>query len=126
MAGQNWFGRQLYRLLPSAARTTHPVIPNINVGNARGIKFYIDITAWSGTGIVFTVSHVDPITSTSSATVLASASKAATGAFTLTIMPGVGTVANVALNDVVPRTLKLVTSGTITSVTYSVAYELFD
>lgn len=119
---QNFYERRLVSA-PSATITSHATASNINAGTARGVKFYIDITAFSGTSITYTIQCVDPATGTLS-TVLASAAKSATGGFTLTVAPGVATVSNVALGDFVPRIFRLQTSGTITSVTHRISYEL--
>lgn len=122
MAGQVFNERKLANL-GSSTFTSHATASNINVGVARGVKFYIDITAWSGTSVTYTVQCVDPVTGSLS-TVLASAAKSATGAFTLTVAPDIASVTNVALADFAPRIFRLQTSGTITSVTHTVSYEL--
>lgn len=122
MAGPTWFPRILETYLPLAARTSHPTATVVNQDSYRGVKIYIDITAFSGTSITFTVQALDPLNGTVS-TVLASAAKSATGAFTLTVYPDAATVANVALADVMPRRWQITATGTITSVTYSIAYE---
>lgn len=122
MAGPTFFPRTLETYLPSAARTTHPTAVAVDQGAYRGIKFYIDISAFSGTSITFTVQALDPISGAVS-TVLASAAKTTTGAFVLTVYPGSATAANVSLQDAAPRRWQITTSGTITSVTYSISYE---
>lgn len=122
MAGPTFFPRTLETYLPSAARTSHPTAVAVDQGAYRGVKFYIDITAFSGTSITFTVQALDPISGNAS-TVLASAAKTGTGPFTLTVYPDTATVANVALADVMPRRWQITATGTITSVTYSIAYE---
>lgn len=122
MAGPTFFPRTFETYLEPAARTTHPTAVEVHQGNYRGVKFYIDITAFSGTSITYTIQAVDPVTGTAS-TVLASAAKNGTGAFTLTVYPDTATAANVALSDVAPRIWQITTSGTITSVTYGISYE---
>lgn len=122
MAGPTWFPRTFETYLPLAARATHPTAVSVQQGAYRGVKIYVDITAFSGTSITFTVQALDPLNGTVS-TVLASAAKTGTGAFTLTVYPDTATVANVALADVAPRAWQITTSGTITSVTYSISYE---
>lgn len=122
MAGSTFYPRTLETYLASGARTSHPTPTAVDQGSYRGLKVYVDISAFTGTSITFTLQALDPISGTAS-TVLASAAKSATGAFTLTVAPGVATAANVALGDYAPDRWQLQQSGTITSVTYSVAYE---
>lgn len=127
MAGQDFTARTIRRnWIPSAARTTHPNnYDDITIQRAKGVKVYIDITAFSGTSITFTLSGLDPASGTVY-TVLASAAKSATGAFQLTVAPWVATAANVSLSDIAPSKLRLTTSGTITSVTWQASVELID
>lgn len=122
MAGPTFFPRTFETYLASAARTTHPTAVPVEQGSYRSLKFYIDITAFTGTNITFTLQAVDPISGNVS-TVLASAAKTGTGPFVLTVGPGVTSVANVSLSDIAPRRWQITTTGTITSATYSVSYE---
>lgn len=122
MAGPTFFPRTFETYLPLEARTSHPTAVAVDQGSYRGVKIYIDITALTGTSLTFTLQAVDPVTGTAS-TVLASAAKAGTGAFTLTVYPDSATVANVALADVMPRQWKITVTGTFTSATYHISYE---
>src|SRR5436190_9593789 len=118
--------KRVYNLLESAARTDHTTgIPGVQYNTRyKGLRLTINISAFSGTSITYTVTGVDPI-SAATYTLLASAAKSATGVFTLTVAPATTAAANVAVVDTMPEQWKLVPSGTITSVTYSVRAELF-
>jgi len=122
MAGATFFPRTYETYLPTAARTSHPTAVPVDQSSYRGAKFYIDITALTGTSLTFTIQAVDPVTGNVS-TVLASAAKTGTGPFTLTVYPGTTTVANVALSDVMPRRWQITVTGTFTNATYAIAYE---
>lgn len=125
MAGQQFTERSLRKnWVNREGQSDHSVaIDDITISRSTGVRVYIDISAFSGTSITFTLYSVDPATG-SEYSLLASAAKSATGAFTLTIGPGVATVQNVALGDFAPRKLRLKTSGTITSVDWTAAAEL--
>ena len=116
--------KKKYTLLASAARTDHAAtgVTQYNQGY-KGLRLTIDISAFSGTSITFTVKGVDPI-SGNSYTLLASAAKSATGTFYLLIYPGCVAVANSVANEVLPAQWNLTSSGTITSVTWSAHAEL--
>jgi hypothetical protein len=122
MAGATFFPRSLETYLALAARTTHPTAVAVDQGSYRGLRLNIDITAFSGTSITFTLQSLDPLTGTVS-TVLASAAKTGTGAFTMTVYPGITAAANVSLSDFMSRRWQITTSGVITSVTYAISYE---
>jgi hypothetical protein len=106
--------------LPSAARTTHPTATVLTNTQYKGVKVYIDVTAFSGTSITFTLA--DSATGTTYTTVLASAALAATGQVVLTVYPGLTETANIDASAVLGRKWKITTTGTITSVTYEVTY----
>ena len=108
-------------LFPSLARTTHAASPSIVNPGKTGIRFDIDITAFTGTGITFTVESWDPAKG-GWITELASAALAATGRTVLQVDPRIAAAANLVAQRIVPKTLRLTPSGTITSVTYSVTY----
>ena len=108
-------------LFPSAARTTHASSASIVNPGAQAVRFDIDITAFTGTGITFTIESWDPAKGAWVAE-LASAALAATGRTVLHIAPTMVAAANLVATRIVPRMLRVTPSGTITSVTYSVVY----
>ena len=108
-------------LFPSAARTTHASSPAIVNPGKVGIRVDIDITAFTGTGIIFTIESYD-VAKQAWVTELASASLSATGRTVLHVDPRMATAANLVAQRVVPKTVRVTPSGTITSVTYSVIY----
>lgn len=119
--------KKSYILLPSAARTDHTTgVPGTqyNGGAYRGVRITINITAFAGTSITFTLVGVDPVGGVSTYPLLASAALAAPGATPLLVYPGATAVANAIANTVLPTQWQLVPSGTITSVTYSCHVEL--
>ncbi len=117
--------KRKYDLLPSAVRTDHITGNQVLQYNAeyRGLRLTINISAFTGTSITFTIVGVDPISGLTY-TLLASAAKSAAGLFTLLVAPAATAAANVAVVDLLPEQWKLVPSGVITSVTYSVRAEL--
>ena len=108
-------------LFPMAARTTHVAAPpsQINLG-FTGVRIDIQINAFTGTSITFTVQYNDPAGG-GWLTLLASTALAATGHTVLHIDPRIPAAANVSAQVIVPREIRVLTSGTITSVTYAVA-----
>lgn len=108
-------------LFPSAARTSHASSPTQTAPGAEGVRVDIDITAFSGTSITFTVQYYDPGKG-DWLTLLASAALSATGHTTLHIHPAMTAAANSIAAAILPRRWRVTPSGTITSVTYSVAY----
>ena len=85
--------------------------------------FVIDITAITGTtpAVTFTIEGKDPI-SNKYYTILASASLTATGTTVLRVFPGATAAANLAANDIIPRTFRVTAtiSGTTPAVTATV------
>jgi hypothetical protein len=122
MAGPTFFPRTFETYLAQATRTSHPTAVAVEQTSYRGVKFYIDITALTGTSLTFTIQAVDPVNGTLS-TVLASAAKTGTGAFTLTVAPDATTVANVALSDYAPMKWQITVTGTFTSAAYHISYQ---
>lgn len=104
----------------SAARTTHASSPAIQVSGYRSVTFDVDITAFSGTSITFTIEGFDHLKN-GWFTLLASAALSATGHTRYTISPDGADTANSNLADCLPSQVRVTPSGTITSVTYSVA-----
>lgn len=88
----------------------------INPGQA-GIKLVVDITAvGSAPSLVVAIRFKDP-TSGKYVTMLTSAAMTAVGTYVLTIYPGIASVANLSLNDVLPRTYRIdctLSGGTVT------------
>lgn len=118
MAYRSW------NLFDSAARTAHASSADIFVGPREvGLRIDIDITAFSGTSITFTVEYYEN-TSGTYKTLLASAALSATGHTVLQIDPRIAASANVALNAILPKRIRVTPSGTITSVTYGVVATL--
>lgn len=95
--------------------------------SARGLKLVIDITAITGTGpsLTVTVEGKDPV-SGKYYPLLVSAALTAVGTTVLTIYPGVVAAANLAANDVLPKTwrVKSAIAGTTPAVTATVAASL--
>lgn len=108
-------------LFPSAARTTHASSQSIVNPGAQGVRVDVDITAFTGTGIIFTIESWDPAKA-AWVPELASVSLAAAGRTILHVHPEMVAAANVIAQRVCPKTLRVTPSGTITSVTYSVVY----
>ena len=88
----------------------------VNPGQ-RGIKLVIDITAIGTTpSLVVSIRHKDTV-SGKYITMLASAAITAVGTTVLTLYPGAATVANVSINDVLPRSYRIdctLSGGTVT------------
>ena len=89
----------------------------------RGVKVVVNITAITGTTPTFTVT-IQGKDSASGAyfTLLASAALNATGTTVLTVYPGLTAAANVTVNDVLPRTWRVITAigGSTPAVTATV------
>lgn len=106
-------------LFPSLARTTHAASNEINVNGAEALRVDVDITAFTGTSITFTVQGYDTGSATW-VTLLASAALSATGHTVLMVGISVPTTANISAAVLPPKRVRVLPSGTITSVTYSV------
>lgn len=108
-------------VLASAARTTSTNSSDITNYNAAKVKIVIDVTAVAGTpSLVFTIKGKSTL-ATKYFTILASAAITGTGTTVLTVFPGANSVANLSINDFVPRVWRLeVAVGSADSVTYSV------
>lgn len=102
----------------SAARTTHTASNVLYSDGARGIRFDLNISAFTGTSITFTVQFYDFAAATWR-TLLASAALSATGAVVLQITPDLAASANLIAQAILPERIRVLPSGTITSVTYS-------
>lgn len=113
-------GQRAITLFPSAARTSHSNSAEINTQSAENITVDIDVTAFTGTSITFTLQGYDTAKQ-GWYTLIASAAISATGHSILSVGTSIAAAANAAANRVVPLRARLVPSGTITSVTYSAA-----
>lgn len=110
--------RRTTLFLPGA-RNTHEANPKqISTTSVNTLTVDINVTAFSGTSITFTVQGQD--SQGNWYTLLASAAISATGRSTLTVGPQSPTAANASANRVVPNRVRVLTSGTITSVNYYV------
>jgi hypothetical protein len=107
-------------LFPSAARTTHAASIDVQTNGKLYLRFDIDITAFTGTSITFTVQFYDP-GKQAYVNTLASAALTGTGHTILSLGPDVVASANVAAVEILRKRYRIVPSGTITSVTYSVS-----
>lgn len=111
-------------LAASAANSDSGKLDNTG---ASGAHIVIDITAITGTTptATFTVEGYDPV-SGKYYTLLASAALNATGTTVLRIFPGATVAANLAANDVMPRTFRIrsTIAGTTPTVTATVAVNL--
>lgn len=101
------------------ATTTQNSADQLNV-NGRGVKVVLDMTA-AGTGsVTLTVQGKDPA-SGKYYTILTGAAVAAVSTNVYTVYPGAAAVANVSVNDVLPRTWRVVvTAGNANPTTYTV------
>lgn len=108
-------------LFPSLARTTHADSAVEQNDGWTGLRVDLDITAFTGTSITFTIQYYDPGKG-DWLTLLASAAQTGTGHVTLHVDPRMTTASNTILAAIVPKKWKLVPSGTITSVTYSASF----
>jgi hypothetical protein len=111
-------GQRSITMFSSAARTSHTNSAEINTQSAKNITVDIDVTAFTGTSITYTLQGYD-VAKSGWYTLVATAAITTTGHSILTVGPEVTIVANVAAQRVVPLRVRLVPSGTITSVTYS-------
>lgn len=109
-----------FDVFTSAARTAHASSGEVVMQQREaGVRFDVDITAFTGTSITFTIQYYEN-TSGTWLTLLASAALSAAGHTVLQIDPRIPTAANAAVQALVPRRLRVTPSGTITSVTYGV------
>lgn len=108
-------------IFASAARTATVASADITNRGGRGAVIVIDVTAAADTpSVVFTVQGKDDL-SGKYYTMLASAAITATGTTVLRIFPGMTAAANVAANDVLPRTWRVnAVHADADSITYSV------
>lgn len=116
--------KKTFNLLPSTAKGSAQLDSGKQYNRIyQGIRLTINLSAFTGTSVTFTLQGIDPI-SGNAYTLLESAAKNATGTFTLTLAPGIAASSNVAAQDILPSQWKLITTGTFTVATYSVHAEL--
>lgn len=73
----------------------------------KGIKLTGNISAISGgASVLVSIEGKDPV-SGQYTTILVSAAKTGTGAFTLTVYPGIAASANVSASDILPKTWRV-------------------
>lgn len=108
-------------VLASAARTATLQSSDITNYNAKGLHLVINVTAASATpSVVFTIQGKDALSS-AYYTILASAAITGTGTTVLRVFPGATAAANLAANDILPRTWRVdATHADADSITYSV------
>lgn len=117
---------QLQRLAAAAAS-----LNGLDMENMSGIgaQIVIDVTAITGTtpSVVVTVEGKDPV-SGKYYTILASASITTVSTTVLRIFPGATAAANLAANDVLPRTFRVTSTiaGTTPAVTATVVANIVD
>lgn len=76
----------------------------------RGVKVFLNVTAIGAGSLVVLIQYKDPV-SGQYITALTSAAVIANGFTQYTIYPGITAIANVAVNDVVPRTWRVQVTG---------------
>jgi hypothetical protein len=84
----------------------------------RGLVLVIDITAFAGTSVTFTLQGKDPA-SGKYYTIIASAALAAVATTVLRVYPGLTAAANLVVSDVLPRTFRLISAGTFNNTTFT-------
>lgn len=82
--------------------------------NGRGVKVWFNITTF-GAALTLHIDYKDPVSGIYLQDALVSTAIAANGFTQYTIYPGIATVANVSLNDVLPRSWRVRVTGAGTS-----------
>lgn len=113
-----FIARQETDYVASAARTTHPTNRTRTMKGWTGIRCDIDVSAFTGTSITFFLEWFDPVANEWT-TLISSAAVSAAGRASLSVDPRLTVAANVAASAIVPDRVRLGSSGTITSVTWS-------
>lgn len=114
-------------LLPSAERTTDPIIETPQLNNNRtGVQIITDITAIAGGSITVTIKALD-IASGKFYTLLGSIALTAIGTYLLTLEPGNTEKVNEGRAGYLPRVWAVtVTHADASAITYSVGANLVD
>jgi hypothetical protein len=116
-------GADMFPVLPSAARTADPNSMEFeDLAKAVGVIIVVDVTAIvTAPSITVKLQGVDLI-SGKTWDIITSAAITAVGTTVLRVRPGITTIANVAVADVLPPVMRVtVTHGNANSITYSVA-----
>jgi hypothetical protein len=110
--------------LTAANAAAAPTSSDIDVSNYGGLNLYVNISAITGTTptLTVTVQGKDDISGTYY-TILASAALNATGLTVLKVYPGLTAAANTVANDVLPKTIRILTAigGTTPAVTATIS-----
>lgn len=98
----------------------------LNDSAACGIALYVNITAITGTSPTLTVTLQGKSPQGTYYTILASAALTATGLTVLKVYPALTAAANLTANDVIPSTMRVITTigGTGPAVTATIAATL--
>jgi hypothetical protein len=123
--------RRKFTLRALAAQgSTHETFPVKRNPNHAGMRLTINVTAFNGTSITPTIHFVDPADGETAIAMLAGAAITGAGLHVLTIHPAATTLAAAsgfaARGDAAPLLWQLVTTGTLTSATWSAVVEYFD
>lgn len=110
------------QIFASAARTADPALVDQINHNASGVVITIDVTAIvTAPSVVFTIQYKDTL-SGKYVDLLVSAARTAVGTTVLRIRPGLTAVANLTVNDVLPRLWRVkAVHANGNSITYSVS-----
>lgn len=114
---------RVFPLLPLAARTATPATFQLEgTGRSTALVVVLGVTAVvAGASVTVSAAGYDPSSQTTWALVT-SAAVTATGTTVLKISPGITTVANVAVADILPPIVNVtVTHSTVNSITYALS-----
>jgi hypothetical protein len=123
------YGTAVY---PSATRTASPDTVELEVGDSDGFTLVVDVTGQAGSGaITVKVEGVDRVSGktfplTDGTATATTASLAANGTTTITVGPSIVSKATapISVNTVVPQVIRVTSTQTGTSCTYSVGFLL--
>jgi hypothetical protein len=112
---------QQLTVLPSAARTATPAVVDLEAEpGTKGVVVIVDVTAITATPSITVALRGRDVVSGKTWTILTSAAITSVSTVTLKIYPGLTAVANLVVNDVLPRYWQVgVTHGDADSITYS-------
>lgn len=97
-------------LISASNVSTSQTSPDQTNFYGRGVKVFLNATAIGTGALIVLIQYKDPV-SGQYITALTSAAVIANGLTQYTIYPGIAAVANVAVNDVVPRTWRVQVTG---------------
>lgn len=114
-------------ILTSAARVTTTSSADFINYNGKGLKVFIDTTAFTATpSVVFDIEVKDPVSGVYTS-LLTSVAIIGISHTVLTIYPGIAAVANVSVSDILPRTWRITaTHANADSLTYSVGSSIIN